>query len=87
VGESFTVPEAFELDVTVRVEDPAVAVIVTPVAPVDCQVRVTLCPAVIEVVLAEKVRVGVALWPSPPQALIPHKASGRIPLEMQRNRL
>ena len=89
LGESFTVPDAFELDMTVRVDVPAVAVIVTEVAFVACQVRVTLCPAVIEVMLAEKVRVGVgvALRPVPPQALIPHKASGIIPLVSQRNHL
>ena len=52
VGESVTVPDACELDVTVRVVLPAVAVIVTVVAFVACQLRVMLCPEVIDVGLA-----------------------------------
>src|SRR6266567_3324495 len=48
VGESATLPAACELVVTVRVEAPAVAVIVTDVAFVACQFNVTLCPALME---------------------------------------
>lgn len=85
VGESLTLPEAWDEDVKVRVELPAVAVIVTAVAFVVCQWRVTLCPALIEFTLAEKMRVGAAVDPPTPlQALSPHKASGIIPLIMQR---
>ncbi len=58
VGESVTLPDACELLVTVRDALPAVAVIVTDVALVDCHVRVTLCPLPIEVLLAENVSVG-----------------------------
>jgi hypothetical protein len=60
VGESFTFPEACELVVTVREVESEVAVMVTDVAFVVCQVNVTLCPAVIAFVLAEKINVGVA---------------------------
>jgi len=84
-GESLTLPEAWDVEVSVRVALPAVAVIVTAVAFVDCQLRVTLCPALIELALAEKMRVGAALGPARPlQALSPHKANGMIPLVMQR---
>lgn len=93
VGESFILPEVFDVDFNVRVELPAVAVIVTAVAFVVCQLRVTLCPALIELTLAEKMRVGAALGGGlgavlgPArllQALNPHKANGMIPLVMQR---
>ncbi len=53
-----TEPATCELDVNVRVEDPAVAVIVTDVALSACQFRVTLCPELMEFVFAEKTRVG-----------------------------
>lgn len=88
-GESLTLPEAVDVEARVRVELPAVAVIVTAVAFVVCQLRVTLCPALIEFTLAEKTRVGAVLGPpevlppaGPPQALSPHKANGIIPLVM-----
>jgi hypothetical protein len=42
VGESVTLPEACELVVNVRVDEPAVAVIVTEVASADCQFSVTV---------------------------------------------
>jgi len=85
VGESLTLPEAWDVEVSVRVALPAVAVIVTAAAFVVCQLRVTLCPALIELALAEKMRVGAALGPARPlQALSPHKANGMIPLIMQR---
>ena len=60
VGESLTLPEACGLVLNVRVDDPAVAVIVTPVAFVLCQFSVTLCPEVMEVGLALSVTVGDA---------------------------
>ena len=58
LGESVTEPAICELAVNVRVDDPAVAVIVTAVALVACQFRVTLCPELMEFVFAEKTRVG-----------------------------
>lgn len=79
VGESFTVPDACEVEVSVRAAEPAVAVIVTALALVLCQFSVTLCPALIEFVLAENTRVGVVSRPKPLQALIPHNASGMSP--------
>ena len=53
-----TEPATCELVVNVRVEDPAVAVIVTDVALSACQFKVTLCPELMELVFAEKTRVG-----------------------------
>lgn len=53
-----TEPATCELVVNVRVEDPAVAVMVTDVALPACQFRVTLCPELMEFVFAEKTRVG-----------------------------
>jgi hypothetical protein len=58
VGESFAVPAACELVVTVRLDEPALAVMVTEAAFVLCQFSVILCPASIELVLAEKTKVG-----------------------------
>jgi hypothetical protein len=83
-GESFTVPEACGVEATVRVELPAVAVTVTEVALVVCQLSVTLCPALIEFAFAEKTSVG-ARPARPLQALSPHKTSGIIPPVMQRS--
>ena len=42
-----------------RVDAPAAAVMVTDVAFVVCQFNVTLCPELIELELAEKVRAGL----------------------------
>lgn len=53
-----TEPASCELVVSVRVEDPTVALMVVEVAFVACQFRVTLCPVLIEFVFAEKTRVG-----------------------------
>jgi hypothetical protein len=53
-----TEPATCELVVNVRVEVPAVAVIVTDVALLACQFRVTLCPELMEFEVAEKTRVG-----------------------------
>lgn len=78
-------PDAVDVDATVRDDVPAVAVIVTVVAFVVCQLSVTLCPWLMEFVLAEKTRVGALLLrPKPLQALIPHNASGISPPVMQR---
>ena len=53
-----TEPATFELVINVRADEPAVAVIVTDVALVAFQFSVTLCPELMELVLAEKTRVG-----------------------------
>lgn len=55
---SVTEPPTFELVINVRADEPAVAVIVTDVALVAFQFRVTLCPELIELVFAEKTKVG-----------------------------
>jgi len=60
VGVSVTLPEASALVVSVFVEDPAVAVIVTDVAFAICQLSVTLCPKLMAVALAVSVTVGFA---------------------------
>lgn len=57
-GESVTLPDACELFTTVRDALPAFAMIVIEDALVACHVSVTLCPAPIDVLLAEKVRLG-----------------------------
>ena len=75
VGESVTFPEACELVITVREAEPEEPVMVTDVAFVACQVKVTICPAVIAFVLTEKNMAGVAeVWRSgagdpPPQLM------------------
>jgi hypothetical protein len=58
VGESATLPDACELFVTVRDAPPAAAVIMTDDAFVVCHESVTLCPLLIELLLAENVSVG-----------------------------
>jgi len=85
VGESVTLPEAFELVVTVRVDEPAVAVIVTDVALADCQFRVTVCPALIAPELAEKTKSGGPPLLSPLQPESANKATGIAPQVTQRN--
>jgi hypothetical protein len=62
-----TLPEACVLVVTVCEAPPALAVIVTDAALVVCQLSVTLCPLLIEVLFAEKVSVGE---PGPPGFVI-----------------
>ena len=57
-GESVTLPDACELFTTVRDALPAFAVMVMEDALLDCHVSVTLCPTPIDVLLAEKVRLG-----------------------------
>lgn len=56
MGESLTLPEVCAPFTTVRDAPPALAVIATAVAFADCQLSVTLCPLLIELLLAEKVR-------------------------------
>ena len=85
VGESVTLPEAFELVVTVRVDEPAVAVIVTDVALADCQFSVTVCPALIAPELAENTRSGGPPLLSPLQLESANKATGIAPQVTQRN--
>ena len=61
-------PDSCPLVCSVRVLDPAEAVIVTEVALLDVHVNVTLCPAGIVFVLAENTRLGApeVLVPVPP---------------------
>jgi len=78
-------PEAFELVATVRVDDPATAVMMTDVASVDCHVRVTLCPSVIDLALADRVTVGVEFWlpvEAPEQERRPNEVSSITPSPM-----
>jgi hypothetical protein len=57
---------------------------VTEVALNACQFRVTLCPLLIEVVLAEKVMVGAAFFEELAQEEQPQIAAIRAPQEIQR---
>ena len=87
MGASFTDPDACELVVTVRVDEPAVAVIATEVALVACHVSVTLCPLLIDAVLAASVTLGAdeeLAWEVPPQEDKPQTANSRVPDEIQR---
>ena len=72
--------------VTVRVEEPEVAVTVTDVAFVACQVSVTLCPLVIEGVLAARVTLGAdgVAFDEPAQEERLQTAKSRIPEQIQR---
>jgi hypothetical protein len=58
VGASVKFPDACGLFTTVWDAPPTVAVITTDDALVLCHVSVTLCPLLIEVLLAENVSVG-----------------------------
>ena len=85
MGASFTDPEACELVVRVRVEEPAEAVIVMEVASVACHVSVTLCPLFIDAGLAASVTLGVELFfEGPAQEEKTQTASKRVPDEIQR---
>jgi hypothetical protein len=55
------VPDIFELLVSVRFDEPAVAVTVTEEASLACQLSVTLWPSLIELALTEKISVGCGL--------------------------
>lgn len=85
MGESVTLPEACELVVNVRVDEPAVAVIVTEVALADCQFKVTVSPALIAPELAENTRSGGPPLLSPLQPESASKATGIAPQVTQRN--
>jgi hypothetical protein len=69
----------------VRLEEPADAVMVTDVALVACQLSVTLCPLLMEFVLAEKVTVGAASDFELPHEAEPYIAANKAPHEIQRN--
>jgi hypothetical protein len=87
VGASFTEPDACELVVTVRVEEPAVAVIVTEVAFVARHVSATLCPPLIDAGLAASATFGAdeeLALEVPPQQDKPQTANSRVPDEIQR---
>ena len=85
MGESVTLPVACELVVTVRVAEPAVAVIITDVALVDCQFSVTVYPALIAPELAENIRSGGPPLLSPLQPESANRATGIAPQLTQRN--
>lgn len=87
VGESLTLPATCGTVATVRGADvPAAAVMVTEVAFVLCHARLTLCPAMIVLGVAERVTVGRPPPLSPLQPLSPKKASGSNPQKIQRTR-
>ena len=90
-------PDAFELVSSVRVEEPAVALIVTEVALVVCQFSVTLCPSLMVLAVTEKTRVGAAGGDGgcggfSPELGVEHEQStqnaiGRIPNAVQRRQM
>lgn len=85
-----TVPEPCEVVVRVRVEDPAVAVIVTEVAFEDCQVSVTFCPALMDVGVAKRVTLGAeddVAFELLAQEEKPQTANSRNPQEIHRTAL
>ena len=85
MGASFTEPDAWELVARVRVEEPAVAVIVTDDAFAVCHASVTLSPLLIEAGLAESVTLGAELaLEGPTHEERPHTANKRVPYEIQR---
>jgi hypothetical protein len=71
--------------VTVRVAEPAVAVIVTEVAFAVCQFSVTVCPALMAPELAENTKSGAAPLLSPVQPESDNKATGIALQVTQRN--
>ena len=76
VSASVTLPEASELVVSVRVDEPAVAVMVTELAFTACQVNVTLCPASMAAALAEKTSDGGSELLTPLQPDSDNNATG-----------
>lgn len=76
MGASVTLPEASELVVSVRVDEPAVAVMVTEVAFTACQVSVTFCPASMAAALAEKTSDGGSELLTPLQPDSDNNATG-----------
>jgi hypothetical protein len=83
VGESCTLPESFVPLTSVRVDEPAVAVMVTAVALVDCQFKVTLWPVLSEFVLAERVTAGATFDLEFPHDAEPPITATRTPKEIQ----
>jgi hypothetical protein len=69
----------------VRLEEPAAALMVTDVALVVCQLSVTLCPLLMEFVLAEKITVGATAAFVLPHDAEPYIAANKAPQEIQRN--
>lgn len=84
VGVSCAVPDICEPLTTLRVEEPADAVMVTEFALEACQLSVTLWPLLIETVLAEKVMVGAAFFELLAQDDEPQMATIRATNEIQR---
>ena len=78
------VPETCAPLTSVRLDEPAVAVMVTAVALVDCQFRVTLWPVFKEFALAERLMVGGSFL-KPPHDTEPHIIAIRVPQEIQCN--
>jgi hypothetical protein len=86
VGESVTLPAGSELVVSVRVEEPVLAVMVTDVEKTACQFNVTLSPTLMELALAENCRAGgfeLPLKPVQPQHV--KRATNIAPQGIQRN--
>ena len=77
-------PDICEPLTTVRLEEPADAVIITDVALKACQFSVTLWPLLIVVVLAEKVMVGAIFFMVLAQEEKPQIAAITAPHEIQR---
>ncbi len=73
--------------VTVRVDEPLLAVIVTEVALLACQLKVTLWPLAIDVALTERVTVGTTSTGFSgllAQEPAPHKERSKVPQEILR---
>jgi hypothetical protein len=85
VGESCTLPESCEPLTSVRLDEPAIAVIVTDVALDACQFSVTLWPGLSEFVLAERVMAGATFGSEFPHDAETNIAPIRIPQEIERN--
>jgi hypothetical protein len=85
VGVSCAVPDVCDPLTTLRLEEPSDAVIVTDVALNACQFSVTLCPLLIEPVLAEKVMVGATFFELLAHDEEPQITAIRAPQKIQRN--
>lgn len=82
-----TVPDACDVVVMVRVEDPAVAVIVTEVALEVFHVSVTACPALMDAGVAVSVTLGAeddVAFELPAQEEKLQTANSRDPQQIQR---
>jgi hypothetical protein len=78
------VPDVCEPLTTARVVEPSDAVMLTDVALRACQFSVTLCPVLIEPVLAEKVMVGATFFELLAHDEEPQIAASRAPQKIQR---